>query len=925
MNQTIMMNDKSQVPLNNTNPSGFNKLKLKLEKGTSSSLTRKSSSNLEEPKKQPTKFFTKPSIMNLHRRQRSVDEVMYDTQKLRLTKSRSRSSSPTKLKGHFINSTPEIQTVSNFSSPTKSIRSSTGSIPESPIFESESSNASIPRINITEPQDQQTFRHPFHRDSTSKFGKLRKKTLSMFFDQNTSSLTPLTPIHPQQLDPLYQQRPKLNKSHSENDGNTTTIPSAESDVNTIKLQQDLTRKRSKTMGSVEDDLYHKRNGSIVKTIGSMMMLKPKNSNQDSASASQTSLDSEPQPLSRSQSPPAIGEYDSPEEYVSKLINEGFEFEVTSILSLSDSEFLKNCLNFYITEKFDFYGIALDIALRMFLMSCELPKEAQQIDRVLDSFSVRYYYCNIDLWDNSDQIYFLTFSLVMLHTDYYNVNNKKKMTKEEFVKNTRIDTDETISTSFLTKELLEYLYDNIVYTKFVKSHDFSKQQPPAQAVYSLPKKLFSSTSSTNLEAMNNPHRTSSSSQLRSSSFSSTTSQIFSSTPVVDPYQVIIADQLDSLKLDLDPVNFRNPFENSFDDFLKEELLNSVRGQLQKNQGVFIRYNKDCNWLTSKTEIHFNNPDEVEYGKRVLLKVIKVAEIFREETVVNSKFFTIGTTSRIIWKKYYGFLTTCGFFLFDTINFLSIAEREKIANGDFGDKPFVIDIYLDFILRSSLKYSINGLFACPTKDDEKETFQIFSTNKREMFATNTYEEMSSWISSINYIAALDSCFIDTPIENNHEVAPLRSITIEDKISKLEKNKAASIIRIEYFLKIIQHIETLTPFSQRTREHLINHYKSISIKIDWLWYEIERNLVYTNILRHELSLDDKHSLRTNDEQQSFLEESFINDDYYRTLKDKDGRIPLKLQESSDEAGEEDASEEEGSEGDFVDAYMNTTSDSV
>lgn len=918
------MNDKQHVPLNNTNPSGFNKLKLKLEKGTPV-LTRKTSSSLDEPKKQPSKFFRKQSIMNLHRRQRSVDEVIYDTQKLRLTHSRSRSSSPTKLRAHNINSTPEIQTVSNFSSPTKSIRSSNGSISESPMLRPDTSSVSIPKINITEPQEQQTFRHPFHRDSTSsKFGKLKKKTISMFFDQNTSSLTPLTPLHPEQLDPLHPERPKLNKSHSENDGNTTAS-TVEFDANTIKLQQDLTRKRSKTMGSVEDDLYHKRNGSIVKTIGSMMMLKPKNSNQDSASASQTSLESESQPVSRSQSPPQATENDRPEEYVNRLIDEGFEFEVTSILSLSDSQFLKNCLNHYITDKFEFHGIPLDIALRMFLMSCELPKEAQQIDRVLDSFSARYYQCNIDLWDNSDQIYFLTFSLVMLHTDYYNVNNKKKMTKEEFVKNTRIDTDESISTSFLTKELLEYLYDNIVYTRFVKGHDFSRQ-PPTQAVYSLPKKLFSSTSSTNLEGMNNFSRTPSSSQLRSSSFSSTTSQIFSSAPVIDPYQIILSDQLDLLKLDLGEVNFENPFENSFDDFLKEELLNSVRDQLHQNKGVFIRYNKECNWLTSKTEIHFNNPDEVEYGKRVLLKVIKVAEIFREETVTNSKFFTIGTTSRVVWKKYYGFLTTCGFFLFDTLNFLSITEREKILKKDYGDEPFVIDIYMDFLLRSCLKYSINGLFACPTKNDENETFQIFSTNKREMFSASTYEEMSSWISSINYVAALDSCFIDASLENNHEVAPLRSISIEDKISKLEKNKAASTIRIEYFLKIIQHIQTLTPFSQRTREHLMNHYKSISIKIDWLWYEIERNLVYTNILRHELAVDDKHSMRTNDEQQSFLEESFINDDYYRNLKDKNanGRQPLKLTDNSDEDSEENE-QEEGLEEDFVDAYMNTTSDYI
>ncbi len=935
MNKTMTMFNNNQEGPNNTNPSGFNKLRLRLEKGNGPTLNnRRSSSNLDESTRRPS-FFTKPSIMSLHRRQKSVDEVIYDTQHLQLSKSRSRSTSPKKFstfafndKSNNINDTPEMQSVSNFSSPTKSILSSDCSNSESPILDPECPQVSIPRINITEPVD--SIQKPGYRtigpkESISKFGRFKKKTISMLFDQGNSlsltPLTPLTPIQPASEGQNSLERPKLSKSHSENGGDKSNTNSSVdpndslSGPNAIKIQQDLTRKRSKTMGSVENDLYHKRNGSIVKTIGSMMMLKPKSSNLESGSASvsQVSLDSEPQTTSRPQTPPKVCDGDTPEQYVDKLVNEGFNFEITSILSLSDSDFLKDCLTHYICGKFDFHDVPLDIALRQLLMYCELPKEAQQIDRVLNSFSLRYYQCNLELWDNSDQIYFLAFSFVMLHTDYYNINNKKKMTKEEFVKNTKIDSDETISNSFLTKEILEYFYDNIIYTKFVKNHQLY-HSPSPQPLYSLPKRIFSSTSSTNLEGMNHHPSTP---NLRSQSFSSTTSQIFSSAPVIDPYQIILNDQLDSLKLDLSSIHFENPFSDSFRSFFKEILLAEVRERMLLNKGLFIRYNKDCNWLSSKIEIQFKNADEIEYGKRVLLKVIKVAEIFREEIIVNSKFFTIGSTSRVIWKKYYGFLTTCGFFLFDTLNFLSVADRERIYKNDFGDEPFVVDILLDFILKSCLKYSLNGLFAChsPKEQEHDTSFHIFSTNKKEAFCTNTEEELSSWISSINYIAALDSCFIDTVPENNHEVAPLRSISMEEKITKLEKNKAASIIKINYFLKIIQHIQTLTPFSHRTRDSLIAHYKSIGIKIDWLWYEIERNIVYTNILRHELIItNDRFSTKTNDEE-SFLEGSFINDDFYQnSKKEEEGiskRTPLRLISTSNELDEVD-----GEEGDFVDA---------
>jgi len=944
MNGITTMNDNSHPSPSGSNRSGLNRLKLKLEKGTPS-LSRRSFSNLDESNKHQ-QFFTKPSIMNLHRRQRSVDEVIYDTQRMNLSSSRSKSSSPKKLSfptNHFqhhhkhsssansgdINMTPEIQEVSNFSSPTKSILSSEGTTsPHSPVFIPDNSQGTVPKISISEPKDENLHlqhdppspRHQlFPKESNSRLGRFKKKTMSMFFDQGgaTSSLTPLTPVQKPAYTP---QRPTLSKSHSENDGTSSskTLQSSESGTstsnshgNTIRLQQDLNRKRSKTLGSVENDLYHKRNGSIVKAIGSMMLLKPRNSNPDSSSASvsQLSVDSDINPSSREHTPPPVFKGESPEQYVNKLLEEGFEFEVTSILSLSGDDFLKKCLHFYICEKFHFHNVPLDIALRKFLMSCELPKEAQQIDRVLDMFSVRYYQCNIELWDNSDQIYFLTFSLVMLHTDYYNVNNKKKMTKDEFVKNTRVDNGESsVSNLFLTKEILEYFYDNTIYTKFVHYHQIQQHPSHAQSsqtIYSLPKRIFSSTSSANLENMN---RQPSSSNLRSQSFSSTTSQIFSSAPVIDPYHIILTDQLDTLKLDLDFIHFQNPFEGSFQDFFHHESVSSVRQQMLENKGLFIRYNKDCNWLTSKTEIQFKNPDEIHYEKRVLLKVIKADEIYREETIVNNKFFTIGSTSRVVWKKYYAFLTTCGLFMFDSLNFLSISEREKIVNKDFGDEPFIVEILLDFILRGCLKYSLNGLFACTATDDESSVencFHIFSTNRKELFSTNTAEEMSSWICSTNYLAALDSCYIDTRPEHNHEVVPLRNTTMEEKISKLEKNKESSIVKVNYYLKIIKHLQILTPFSHRTREYLISHVESLGIKIDWLWYEIERNMVYLDILRHETIIDDKSSVRTKGEE-SFLEESFINDDYYKQIEKHGGgtskRAPLMLVSTPEKNGEKE-----------------------
>ena len=38
----------------------------------------------------------------------------------------------------------------------------------------------------------------------------------------------------------------------------------------------------------------------------------------------------------------------------------------------------------------------------------------------------------------DNAYVIAFSLMMLHTDVFNSNNKSKMSKADYVKNTRLD-------------------------------------------------------------------------------------------------------------------------------------------------------------------------------------------------------------------------------------------------------------------------------------------------------------------------------------------------------------------------------------------------------------------------------------------------------------------------------------------------------
>jgi Sec7-like guanine-nucleotide exchange factor len=66
--------------------------------------------------------------------------------------------------------------------------------------------------------------------------------------------------------------------------------------------------------------------------------------------------------------------------------------IAGYLTKTGDPFLQAVLRSYM-RKFAFYGDPIDMALRKLLMQVELPKETQQIDRVIQGFADRYHECN----------------------------------------------------------------------------------------------------------------------------------------------------------------------------------------------------------------------------------------------------------------------------------------------------------------------------------------------------------------------------------------------------------------------------------------------------------------------------------------------------------------------------------------------------
>ncbi|GAA5932947.1 hypothetical protein JCM3775_005272 [Rhodotorula graminis] len=239
-------------------------------------------------------------------------------------------------------------------------------------------------------------------------------------------------------------------------------------------------------------------------------------------------------------------------------------EVTRALASSSEPFHLAALQAFL-RLFPFENLALDIALRAFLSSASLPSETQQIDRVMEAFARRYCECNPGLFgavpkkrevgdeglsteggasddgrsglgprrdgqEESDIPYVLAFSMVMLNTDQFNPNAKSKMTKADYVKNTRIDG--------VPSEILEYLYDQITAAPFVYVNDdepaSSPFSPSASSASLLGGSLGPSASSASFGTPSN-------------------SGFFGSTPSknrLDPYHLIATGQTHRFKVDVE---------------------------------------------------------------------------------------------------------------------------------------------------------------------------------------------------------------------------------------------------------------------------------------------------------------------------------------------------------------------------------------
>ncbi|KAI6246767.1 hypothetical protein HI914_04927 [Erysiphe necator] len=554
------------------------------------------------------------------------------------------------------------------------------------------------------------------------------------------------------------------------------------------------------------------------------------------------------------------EDDTPAKYLIRLEEAISRGVVASVLSKGSDSFSQAVLRSYM-RGFGFFGDPIDMAIRKLLMEVELPKETQQIDRCLQGFANRYHECNPGIYDSPDQAYFVAFSLLILHTDVFNKNNKHKMQKSDYLKNTRGEG--------IYDEILECFYDNISYTPFIHVEDDLDINGERIIQHKEKKKFIFNTNS---DSSKRPSK-----------------------EPIDPYTLIIDRSLDTLRLNLKDVLF---LEEHYSYLGTATCLNL--SDLQKTffrtgilQIVSARSRPDA----FMSDITVNNPEEAQAGI-VDIKITKVGILWRKDLKKKK--------TRSPWQEWGAILTGAQLYFFKNTNWIKSLMSQldtHIRQGNDGI-PVIFKPPLDQFKPDALMSTDDSVALMDSLYKKHKNAFVFVRHAgfEETFLAENEEEMNDWLAKLNYAAAFRTSGVrmrgvvggsgsydgqrsrgirqleeikesyqsaqtstDEVSEVNEEIeakmaqdilSARREIMLQ-KIADGEEKLAAAQKHLDIHLRNARHLQILAPIQQKTRENILMAAGRIAALLKWGRIRIWRLRCHIDILSLDLEEENNISL--------------------------------------------------------------------
>lgn len=542
------------------------------------------------------------------------------------------------------------------------------------------------------------------------------------------------------------------------------------------------------------------------------------------------------------------EDENPGRYLERLEEIASRSVIAAALAKHSDMFSLAVLRSYM-RRFGFFGDPMDMAIRKLLMSSELPKETQHIDRFLQAFANRYHECNPGIYTNPDQAYFIAFSLLILHTDVFNKNNKHKMQKPDYIKNTKGEG--------IADEILEVFYDNITYTPFIHVEDELELNGERSSSRGPKKRAILPNPTTPELALKKAAK-----------------------EPIDPYTLILDNRLDILRPNLkDVMHLEDHF--SYLGTANELNLKELQRTFFRTgilQIVSARSRPDA-FMSERTA---TNPQEAQPGV-VDIKVTKVGLLWRKD--VKKK------KTRSPWQEWGAILTGAQLYFFRNtawIKNLMHQYESHVKQGQDGI-PIIFKPPLETFKPDALM-STDGAVALldSTYKKHKHAFvYVRHGGLEEVLLADDEDEMNDWLAKLNYAAAfrtngvrmrgvvggnldgqgrralrrLESEAVQTPSgevmvarskidqQMANDIMFARRELMLHKVAEANEKLQHQERVLEDHLRNARHLQILAPIQPRTRDSMLMFAARMAAQLKWTRVEIWKIKCHRDILLLDL----------------------------------------------------------------------------
>jgi len=540
--------------------------------------------------------------------------------------------------------------------------------------------------------------------------------------------------------------------------------------------------------------------------------------------------------------------DTPAKYLARLEEVVSRSVIAAAVSKGTDQFSQAVLRSYM-RSFSFFGDPMDMAIRKLLMEAELPKETQQIDRFLQAFANRYHECNPGIYASAEQAYFVAFSLLILHTDVFNKNNKHKMQKADYVKNTQGEG--------IFQEILEVFYDNITYTPFIHVEDDLDINGERIIAHKSKKKSIFPNGSPDAakKALKEP---------------------------IDPYTLIIDGRLDILRPNLKDVMH---IEDHYSYLGTAQTLNlrELQSTFFKTgilQIISARSRPDA-FMTEQTA---TNPEGAHPGI-VDIKITKVGLLWRKDPKKKK--------TRSPWQEWGAILTGAQLYFFRNTGWIKnlMQQYETHINQGHDGIPVIFKPPLDNFKPDALM-STDGAVALvdSTYKKHKHAFTyVRHGGFEEVLLADNEEEMNDWLAKLNYAAAFrtsgvrmrgvvgggydgqgrrairrldsDADTVQTPtgevmisrsrIDHQmvQDILTARRDIMAQKIADAGEKLDDLNKQLDLQLRNARHLQILAPIHPKTREQMLLSAAKLAAQLKWTRVDMWKIRCHRDILVSDL----------------------------------------------------------------------------